>query len=81
MPNDWNNVDLSGNERNAYLIDPLTFETLLLEIGCNSRDINEDSVRRQFEDDLLSRIQEAREVFEVNLQNIVKQARKERNND
>jgi hypothetical protein len=76
----WNNVNLSEDsyERDANLIDDLTFETLLLEIHCNIKDINPETVRKQFEEDLNGRIVEARSIFESNLNNIVKQAKKER---
>ena len=75
---DWNNVDLNSHEVDSHLVDPLTFETLLLEIHCNIRDISEASVTTQFEEDLQSRIEEARSVFNSNLQNIVEKAKKNR---
>lgn len=76
---DWNNVDLNSpweSERN--LIENLTFDALLLETNCNLREINAATVRAQFETDLESRVIEAREIFEKNLANIVRHARKER---
>ena len=75
---DWNNIDLNSYEVDCNLIDGLTFETLLLEIHCNIREINETTVRKQFEDDLNSRVDEAKSIFEANLKNIVKKAKKER---
>ena len=75
----WNNVNLNdGYERDQHLIDPLTFSTLLLEVGCNCREIDEEAVRKQFEEDLQSRIEDAREVFRLNLANITKRAQSER---
>tara|TARA_R110000796_G_scaffold211186_1_gene327319 strand:+ start:339 stop:581 length:243 start_codon:yes stop_codon:yes gene_type:complete len=75
----WNNIDLSdGYERDQHLIDPLTFSTLLLEVGCNCRVINEEAIKKQFEEDLQSRIEEARLVFNLNLANITKRAQSER---
>ena len=76
----WNNVDLKdgSHERDSNLIDGLTFDTLLLEIHCNIKEINEDTVKQQFMEDLNNRVQEAWDVFEVNLNNIVKQAKEER---
>jgi len=74
---DWNNIDLNSHEIDSHLIDPLTFETLLLEINCNIRDINPTTVTAQFEEDLQSRIKEARSVFKSNLKNIVKKAKKD----
>ena len=77
----WNNLDLTedSHERDANLIDGLTFDTLLLEIHCNIRDINLETVEKQFDEDIKSRVNEARGIFEANLDNIVKQAKKERN--
>lgn len=76
---DWDNVDLTnGLERDRNLIEKLTFDDLLLEIGCNLPEINADTVTAQFEEDLRTRIDEAREIFRANLENIVAQARKER---
>lgn len=76
----WNNVDLSeeSSERDANLVDGLTFDTLLLEIHCNIKEISRFSVRAQFIEDLKSRTEEANKIFEANLDNIVKQAKKER---
>jgi len=76
----WNNLDLKdgSHERDSNLIDGLTFDTLLLEIHCNIKDINVHTVRHQFDEDLQGRIDEARTIFETNLLNIVKQAKKER---
>jgi len=76
---DWSNVDLtSGYERDQNIIDPLSFDTLLLEIGCNCKDIDHKAIVKQFNDDLTSRIESAKEVFNANLKNIIKQAKTER---
>lgn len=76
---DWTNVDLSqGYHRDQNIIEPLSFSTLLLEVHCNIQDINPDTVRKHFEKDLQSRIREAREIFNNNLDNIVKHAKNER---
>ena len=76
----WKNIDLnSPSERQLNIIDPLTFDILLLEISCNLPEINEATIRAQFEEDLKSRIQSAREVFNDNLKNILKDALKYRN--
>lgn len=76
----WNNIDLkSGYERSQNIIDPLNFDTLLLEISCNVRDINKETIKAQFETDLKNRIESAREVFNNNLENILKEAKEYRN--
>lgn len=76
---DWNNVNLnSAFESSRNLIENLTFETLLLEINCNLPTINAATVAAQFETDIQSRVDEAREIFAANLANIVRHARRER---
>ena len=78
----WENVNLSdGYERNQNIIDPLSFDALLLEINCNLSNINAETVKKQFEEDLKSRIESAREVFENNLRNIIDNANEYRNQD
>lgn len=73
---DWNNIDLDSNyERDQNIIDPLNFDTLLLEVGCNIKDITKEAITKQFEDDLQNRITSAREVFALNLENIQKEAK------
>ena len=75
---DWNNVNLTNHERESNLIEGLTFDILLLEINCNIKDINEQTVTEQFEEDLKGRVREARSIFKSNLKNIVKEAKRER---
>ena len=72
---DWSNIDLNSNyQRSLEIIDGYDFETLLLEINCNIRDINPVTVMIQFEEILQMRIRSARETMEDNLNNIVKYA-------
>lgn len=79
---DWNNVNLKSDyERNQNIIDPLSFDTLLLEISCNIKNINDQTIKQQFETDLQNRINSAREVFEANLKNIMQDAIEYQNND
>lgn len=71
----WNDINLNSSyERAQPIIDSLSFDTLLLEINCNIKDINEAAIRAQFEEDLRNRIINAKEVFEANLNNIVSEA-------
>ena len=72
---DWNNIDLSdAYERNLPILDSYDFDTLLLEINCNVREINEQTVRAQFRESINSKIESAKEVFEANIKNITKEA-------
>ena len=76
---DWNNVDLDSRyERDQNILDGYSFDTLLLEISCNVREITKETVKKQFVISLNSKIQSAREIFNNNLDNIVKKAMEER---
>ena len=76
----WSNIDLSSPfERSLNIIDPLNFETLLLEISCNLPEINKETIKKQFETDLQNRIESAKQVFNDNIENILKDALNYRN--
>lgn len=76
---DYLNIDLSNDqERNTNILDGYDLETLFLEISCNLTEINEETVKAQFYESLNSKIQSAKDIFNANLQNIVKFAQDER---
>ena len=76
----WSNVNLNDEwEREQSILDAYSFDTLLLEIHCNVKDINTETVRAQFMESLNSSIHSAKEVFEANLEAIVNKAIEERN--
>lgn len=76
----WNDLDLeNGYERSLYLLEPIIIDTLLLEIECNLKIINENTIRAQYEESLQQKINESREIFESNLKNFVKKSEKIRN--
>ena len=76
---DYSNIDFNSDyERNSNILDGYDFDTLFLEISCNLREINEETVKQQFYESLNSNIQSAKDVFNANLKNIVKYAQKER---
>ena len=76
---DYLNIDLNSNyERNADILDGYNLETLFLEISCNLTEVNEETVKKQFYESLNSKIQSAKDIFNANLQNIVKYAQEER---
>jgi len=76
----WKNVNLnSPYERDSSILDNYTFDTLLLEISCNLRDINKETIRKQFITELENKVNSAKEIFEYNLDNILKDALKYRN--
>lgn len=77
---DWNNVDLTSNyERDQPVLFGYTFEQLLLEISCNLKDINKETVKKHFNEVINDRMSEAKEIFSANLDNILNEAIKERN--
>ena len=76
---DYSNIDLNSDyERNADILDGYNLDTLFLEISCNLREINEETVKQQFYESLNSKIQSAKDIFNANLKNIVKYAQEER---
>lgn len=76
---DFLNINLNNDhERNTDILDGYNLDTLFLEISCNLREINEETVKKQFYESLNSKIQTAKEIFNANLQNIVKYAQEER---
>lgn len=76
---DWNNVNLdSPYERDQHLISSVSFDTFLLEIECNERVIDRESLTRHFEQRLDMLVGEAKEVFNANLGNLVNNAQKRR---
>ena len=76
---DYFNIDLNSDyERNTDILDGYNLDTLFLEISCNLREINEETVKKQFYESLNSKIQSAKDIFNANLKNIVKYAQEER---
>ena len=76
---DYFNIGLKSDyERNSDILDAYNLDTLFLEISCNLREINEETVKKQFYESLNSKIQCAKDIFNANLQNIVKYAQEER---
>lgn len=77
---DWNNVDLnSPSERAANLLEPYTFDGLLLEVAHNIRDINTETVRVHAREELKAKYHEALRILDANLTNITNEALRERN--
>ncbi len=75
----WEKVNLESNyERSQNILDEYSFDILLLEVNCNIKDITKETIKKQFEESLKMKIDSAREIFAANLDNIVKQAIKER---
>jgi len=76
----WKNIDLKDNyERSQNMLDGYSFETLLLEISCNIKDINKETIKKQFTEVLEIKIETAKEIFNDNLDNILKEALEYRN--
>ena len=75
---DWKNVDLKSHEINSYILDSYSFNTLLLEIECNCREISEEAIKKQFDTVLQEKIRTAKEIFTDNLQNILSHAKEYR---
>ena len=74
---DYNNIDLNSHEVATNIIDPLTFETFLLQIDCNlsKETINAETVQAEFDMVLGLIIAGAEDIFKANLNNIIKKAK------
>jgi hypothetical protein len=76
----WKNVDLkSPYESSQNIIDSYDFDTLLLEISCNIKEINKETINKHFKQVLKLKIESAKTVFNDNLDNILKEAIEYRN--
>ena len=79
---DWSNIDLNSEyEKSLSIVDSYTFNDLLMEVHCNIENITEETIMRQFEEALQSRIHSAREVMRENINNITKYAVDYRNEE
>lgn len=75
----WNNVNLSSPyESSQDFLDGYDFDTLLLEVECNCREITPEAVRQQAIDQLKVKYETAIEILEANLANITAYAQKTR---
>lgn len=75
----WHNIDLnSPYERQQDILDGYDSETLLLEVACNLRDINRDTIRAQAMESIKSKYKTAIEILDANLDNYLTHALKER---
>lgn len=76
---DWTNIDLnSPSESEQKILDPYSFDDLLMEINCNLPVITEDTITKQFNDRLAAMVTDAKEIFQNNLANITAHATKTR---
>ena len=77
---DWSNIDLESSDIRLNILEPLNFDTFLLEISCNikTENLNEQTLIKEFEDRLKMRQHEARLIFASNLRNILNKAIKDR---
>jgi len=78
----YSKIDLASNyERNQDILNGYNLETLLLEIHCNLKDneLTSEGITKQFNESLAMNINSAKEIFKDNLESIIKQAKKERN--
>lgn len=76
----WKNVDLNRPaESSQNILDPYSFDTLLLEVECNCPVISRETVRKQALYELNTKYQTALTILEDNLDNITAKAFEARN--
>lgn len=75
----WNNIDLnSPYELDQDILDGYDCKTLLLEVACNIKDINRETVKAQAIESIKIKYKTALEILEANLDNLTAHALKER---
>lgn len=75
----WNNINLSSPyERQQDILDGYDCETLLLEVSCNLKEINRETVKAQALASIKAKYNTAIEILMANLDNLVAEAQKER---
>lgn len=75
----WNNINLnSAYELSQPILDPYTFDTLLLEISCNLKVITKETVKAQAMESIKAKYQTAIDILESNLNNLTNEALKYR---
>ena len=76
---DWSNIDLtSGHERDLNIVDPYSFNTLLLELHCNipKHKLTKEAIEKHFNEVLEANVSQAREILRDNIDNVLKHAKK-----
>lgn len=75
----WNNIDLNSTyERSQPILDPYDCETLLLEVSCNLKDINRDTLKAQAMLSLEIKYKTAIDILNANLDNLTAEALRQR---
>lgn len=67
--------DLRGEDN---LLDPITFDELVLALHCNARTINEKAARRELREIMTSRMQDLEFLLENNMDEILRAAKEGR---
>jgi len=76
----WSNLNMQSEyERSRNILEPITFENLFLLANTNMKEINEETAVKEFNTLLDANIRECKEIFNENLKNFIKQAKKENN--
>ena len=78
---DWTNINLKDTyQRSLNILEPYSFETLLLELHCNvpTKKLTKQAVMIQAREVLLAKYTEALEILEANAENIHRYELKER---
>ena len=70
------NDDLS---RYDNVLDPITFDEIIMTVRCNCRNINRQAAIKTFKEILEMRLTDATEIFERNIDEICSETIKERN--
>lgn len=72
-------LNLNGADRDKNILDPYSFDILLLEISCNLREINKAEIKKHFLAELERKAQDAKEYFNEHQDEILENALEYRN--
>jgi hypothetical protein len=61
------------------LFDGITFDDIITMLICNEKAIDKTTVKKCFNELLESRLEDARDLLDINIEEIAKEARKHRN--
>jgi len=75
----WNNINLkSPFESSQAILDPYDCDTILLEVACNVKEINKETVKAQAMASIKVKYDTAIEILNANLDNLTAEAIRER---
>lgn len=67
------NDDEHGYSDHDFLLDAISIDSFILQCDCNIKDINPDSIKKELDELIESRMRDLKEVFDLEKENILKE--------